>query len=331
MVNYLPPRVLVSRLVRRLRLRQLLLVRMVGKGANFREIAQALSVTQPAVTKMAQELERTLGEAVFERGPTGMHLSVFGHAVFDHVQRAMAALDQLEEDLPSYREGAAPALRLGSPSFTAAVLLARPVAQWLQRTPGARVLMSDGVSAQLLAALRAGDLDCVIGSIDEDSTSDADLAQFRFEALYEDRVTFVTHPDTPAHARLTRLGQLADLPWVLPPRSSQVWSALRHEFTAGGHALPLGVVESSSIPAIGAILRQAPGTVGALRADAGRYMVRNFGLRALRIKPDIGLPKVGIVRLRTASTSAPLEALLTLVRSEVRQMWRPQEFRSSSK
>jgi DNA-binding transcriptional LysR family regulator len=242
--------------------------------------------------------------------------------VLGDVQRALAALDQLEEDLPGYREGGVPAVRIGSPSFTAAVLLARPVARWLQQVPGARVLMSEGIGARLLAALKAGELDCVIGSVDEGSIGDADVAQLRFERLYDDYVTFVTHPETPGARRLTRLAQLEHLRWVLPPRASQVWMALRHAFTAAGLALPPGVVEGSSIPGIGAILREAPGTVGSLRVDAGRYLARNFGLRVLRIAPRIALPQVGIIRLRSAPPSPALEALLTLVRAEVRRMAR---------
>ena len=312
-----------SPLLRRLRLAQLQLVRMAGDGANFRSMAQALRVTQPAITKMAHELEHTLGARVFERGSGGMRLTdPFGHSVLAHARRALAALDQLADDLPHYRDAGTPALRIGSPAFTAAVLLGAPVAQWLRRTPGARVLMSDGVSAQLLAALKAGELDCVVGSLDDGSAGDdKDLAALHFEALYDDHVTFVTHAQTPGLARLTRLGQLQALPWVLPPRASQVWTALRREFTAGGHPLPLGVVETSSIPAIGAILSQAPGVVGALRADAGRYLVRNFGLKSLRISPRIALPRVGIVRLRTAESSPPLEALLALVRAQVKAMF----------
>lgn len=316
--NSLPP---VTPLIRRLRFSQLQLVRMAGSGANFRDMAEALHVTQPAITKMAQELERALGASVFERGTTGVRLSPFGRSVLAHVQRALAALDQMEEDLPRLREGAAPALRLGSPSFTAAVLLARPVAQWLQQAPGGRVLMSDGVSAQLLGALIAGELDCVVGSVDEASISDGDLSQLRFEPLYDDHVAFVTHADTPGGAGLRRLAQLVELPWVMPPRSSQVWMALRHEFTAGGHALPRGVVEASSIPGICAILCEAPGTVGAVRADVARYLVNNFGLRLLLVKPAIALPQVGIIRLRAALRSQSLEALLALVRAEVRQVF----------
>ena len=50
--------------LRGMRLAQLQLVRMAGHGANFREMADALHVTQPAITKMAKELERALGTRV---------------------------------------------------------------------------------------------------------------------------------------------------------------------------------------------------------------------------------------------------------------------------
>ena len=308
-------------LVRRLRLPQLLLVCMAGNGDNFRAMADALHVTQPAITKMAHELERTLGAAVFDRSASDARLTPFGQAVRTHAQQVLAALEHLEQDLPRYREGAAPALHLGSPSFTAAVLLARPVAQWLQQLPGARVSMRDGVSAELLAALLAGELDCVIGSLDEAAASDADLALLQFEPLYDDHVAFGTHVDTPGWRRLCTFAHLVASPWVMPPRSSQVWMALRREFTSAGHHLPRGMVEASSIPAIGEILSHAPGTIGAMRADAAHYLARQFRLRLLDIRPVVALPPVGILRLRAAPRSEPLETLLALVRTEVRALF----------
>lgn len=308
-------------LVRRLRLPQLLLVCMAGDGHNFRAVADALHVTQPAVTKMAHELERALGATVFDRSGSDTRLTPFGQAVRTHAQRALAALDQLEQDLPRYREGVAPALRVGSPSFTAAVLLARPVAQWLQQLPGVRVSMRDGVSAELLAALLAGELDCVIGSLDDGAASDAGLEQLQFEPLYDDHVAFVTHADTRGRNGLRTLGHLTALPWVMPPRTSQVWMALRGEFTTAGQHLPRGMVEASSIPAIGAILSHAPGTIGAMRADVARYLTRHFNLRLLDIRPAVALPQVGILRLRTAPRAEPLETLLALVRAEVQTLF----------
>ncbi|MCW5234984.1 LysR family transcriptional regulator [Verminephrobacter eiseniae] len=309
-------------LLRGLRLPQLQLVRMAGAGANFRQMADALHVTQPAITKMARELERTLGAPLFERGATGVRLSSFGRAVLSQVQRSLAHLEQLVDDLPSHREGSGAALRIGSPSFTAAALLARPVAQWLGCTPAGRVIMSDGVSAQLLSMLHAGELDVVIGSLDDGSCSDDELQQLRFESLYEDAITFVTGADTPGLEGPLDLADLCRLPWVLPPRNSLVWMTLRRELTLHGHGLPHGVVEASSIPAIGTILHHAAGTVGALRADAGRYLIHHHGLRMLEVVPSMSLPRVGIMRLRSAPPEASLDALLAMVRTEVLRMFR---------
>lgn len=309
-------------LLRSLRLPQLQLVRMAGEGANFREMADALHLTQPAITKMARELERTLGAPVFDRSASGVRLSAFGQAVLSQVRRSLAHLDQLADDLPSHREGASAALRIGSPSFTAASLLARPIAHWLGFTPGGRVIMSDGVSAQLLERLLAGELDAVVGSVDDGNCSDNDLQQLSFEPLYEDKVTFVTNADTPGLEEHASFAELCRLPWVMPPRSSQVWLALRRELMLSGHPQPHGVVESSSIPAIGAILSHAPGTIGALRADAGRYLAAHHkGLRLLTVMPNVALPSVGIVRLRSAAPDATLESLLSLLSLEATRIF----------
>jgi DNA-binding transcriptional LysR family regulator len=321
MVNSGTNHVSPSPLIRRLRLAQLELVRMAGQGANFRAMAEALHLSQPAITKMAQELERQLGATVFERGAAGVRLNPLGLAVLGHAQRALAALEHLQEDLPRYRAGGVPALRIGSPSVTAAVLLAQPMAHWLRAAPGRRVLLTDGVSAQLVAALRSGELDCVVGSMDEGSTTDQDLAQLLFEPLYDDHVTLLTHRDTVGLDGRLRLQQLLHLPWVMPPRASQVWLALRHQIAGAGDALPRGVAEVNSIPTISTVLLQSPGTIGAMRADAGRYLARTFGLRLLDVRPRMRLPPVGILRMRSAPPSPELDILLSLVRQEVRKLF----------
>lgn len=308
-------------LLRGMRLAQLQLVRMAGRGANFREMADALHVTQPAITKMAQELERALGAPVFERSSTGVRLNAFGRALLSQVQRAMAHLDQLAEDLPAHREGVGAALRIGSPSFTAAALLAGPVAQWLSHWPGGRVVMADGVSGQLLTMLRTGEVDAVIGSVDDTALSDDELQRLHFEPLYDDAVSFVTSTGTPGLDGPVELSSLAVLPWIMPPRNSQVWMALRRQLALAGQALPQGAVETTSIPAIGAILRHAPGTVGALRADAGRHLATLPGLRLLSVSPGVPLPQVGIVRMRPVLADEALDALLDMVRQDVARVF----------
>lgn len=310
-------------LLRSLRLPQLQLVRMAGSGANFREMAEALHLTQPAITKMARELERALGAPVFHRSAAGVRLNLFGQAVLVQARRVLAPLDQLAEDLPRYRAGAPPALRIGSPSFTAASVLARPVAQWLGQAPGMRVVLNDGVSAQLLAGLRAGELDCVFGNADDGPDIDGAAPDLAFEPLFEDQVSFVTSTQTQGLQGVLELAALQPRPWVLPPRNSLVWTALRREFTRAGLALPRGFVEGSSIPAIGAILHHAPGMVGALRADAGLHLEHHFGLRVLQVRPQIALPTVGIVRLSRALPAPGLESLLPLVRAEVDRLFGP--------
>ena len=56
MVNKSPRVAGVTPLLRRLRLPQLELVRMVGSGANFRQISDALHVTQPAMGRLPQDV-----------------------------------------------------------------------------------------------------------------------------------------------------------------------------------------------------------------------------------------------------------------------------------
>src|SRR5919108_733730 len=74
----------------------------VGTFGGFRRAADALRVTQPAVSARIKALEDSLGVSLFERGKTGMALSAAGRALRPHAEqllRAVALARQAVHDL----------------------------------------------------------------------------------------------------------------------------------------------------------------------------------------------------------------------------------------
>ena len=58
----------------------------VGTFGGFRRAADALRVTQPAISARIKALEDSLGVSLFERGKTGMALSPAGRALRPHAE-----------------------------------------------------------------------------------------------------------------------------------------------------------------------------------------------------------------------------------------------------
>ena len=86
-----------SRLIcERVRLRELRILHAVVQAGSMAKAAQALSMTQPAISQAIGHLEAALNLPVLERSPTGVVPTVFGAVL---LRRALEAADVLAEGL----------------------------------------------------------------------------------------------------------------------------------------------------------------------------------------------------------------------------------------
>lgn len=172
----------------RIRLRHLQCFLAVAQFGNLRRAAQALSITQPAVTKTINELEALLSKPLFVRGRHGATLTIEGEAFMRHAGDSINALGHAVDSV--LREPEAAPLRIGvlptvAPSFLPGVLHA-----FAARWPLVAVRVATGRNAQLIEQLRSRELDAVIGRL-----SDPELmAGLSFESLYAEPMVIVLRP-----------------------------------------------------------------------------------------------------------------------------------------
>src|SRR4030081_2047352 len=83
-----------TRIGRRLRLRDLHVLLTVVQGGSMAKAAQRLAVSQPAVSKAIADLEHTLGIRLLDRGPLGVHPTLYCTAL---MRRGLAAFDELRQ------------------------------------------------------------------------------------------------------------------------------------------------------------------------------------------------------------------------------------------
>src|SRR3546814_13153530 len=86
-----------------------------------------MALSQPAISKMAREMEEALGMAVFERRRAGVSLTVFGQSLVHDARLIVNKLGRLESELAALRRNPIRPLRAGAPSYTGMHLLSRPV------------------------------------------------------------------------------------------------------------------------------------------------------------------------------------------------------------
>ncbi|MDB5999723.1 MAG: pcaQ [Rhizobacter sp.] len=175
----------------RIRLRHLETFLAVSRLGNLRAAAQALSVSQPAVTKTISELEEILGVRLFDRGRRGARPTVDAERFLPHASASLGALALAVQSVAG--PNAPPPIRLGvlptvAPSFVPRALLALRAVM-----PQADLRIESAPNRELLLQLQQRRLDVVVGRLSDPT----EMAGLTFEHLYADSLALVVRPGHP--------------------------------------------------------------------------------------------------------------------------------------
>jgi len=86
----------------------------VAATGNFTRAAQTLYISQPAVSKMVQELERQLDLPLFERGGSRLRLTEAGAVLYRHARTIFDVERTAEAELAALRGLEEGELQLGA-------------------------------------------------------------------------------------------------------------------------------------------------------------------------------------------------------------------------
>ena len=239
----------------RIRLRNLRFLLSLAQTRNLSHSAAVLHTTQPGLSKWLKDLESDVGLTLFERHARGLTPTVHGRALIAHARRIEAQLDRAAADMHILREGGAGHVALGASGVAATEAGPPAVLEMAARMPSLRIDLVEGTMDLLLDRLNQGDLDIVIGRTMED---DPGLAGFDAELLYTEPVDLAVRRDHPliGHDAID-WDDVLRYRWVVWPRGSPIRKALETALAAAGLSLPPNYIESNSVIANIALLRNS--------------------------------------------------------------------------
>lgn len=302
-------------LYRRLKLRQLLLLRALADSGNLRRSAAALNLTQPAATRMLQELESTLGLKLFERSPRGMAATPYGEAMIRHAGAVLADLDSAREELAALADGSHGRVAVGTLMSTASLLLPRAIARAKSGAPRLQVMVQEGTHDHLLEALLRGDLDLMLGRVLPSTAQEA----LDVEVLYREEFRVVCGTANPLARRRARLGELVDRPWIVPPAHVPLRQRLDALFLAQAGRRPVNLVESISVLTNLMLLRESD-ALGVLPAETARHYSKLGLLAELPVSLKGILGPVALVTRRNHARSPAAESFLGRLREVAQEL-----------
>jgi DNA-binding transcriptional LysR family regulator len=127
---------------------------------SFTKAAQALSVTQPAVSAQIKRLQTLLGADLFDRHSPGVSLTQRGESVVAHARRLLAINDDIFN--ASRTETTRKRIRIGLPGDLSGPLLPWTIAKFRTRSPDFNFQTMSGLASQMLRDMREGKIDIVV-------------------------------------------------------------------------------------------------------------------------------------------------------------------------
>jgi LysR family transcriptional regulator, regulator of abg operon len=281
-----------ERLAARLRFRHLQLLLALERGGSLRAAAQAMNLTQPALSKALGEIESAFGLPLFERHARGLAPTARGRLALQGAALLLAQLAHLQQEVVA--DEPAVLLRLGAPPFVAHGYLPAVLARLTRGHEATQVALVEERVPVLLRQLAAGELDALVTSYPAQMPEDLGT-QLRYEKLFEAQIRVIAAP-THRLARSRRIGweALAQERWVMPAPTAMIRRAVDECFLRSGVPAPAPVVESTSPVTNIELVAQGVG-IGVAPEASVRTALAQKRLVTLPVRPAIPAGPVSLI------------------------------------
>jgi DNA-binding transcriptional LysR family regulator len=302
----------VSTLHGRLKMQHLRLLVAIEERGSLRQAAEALTLTQPAVSKMLQDMEDILGVALFERHARGLRPTRFGGAATRYAKLVFADMAGLRDELVALESGKIGRVRVGAVMAPTPGLLANVIRRLNRDHPQLEIAVQVDTSDVLVPLLERDQLDLVLGRVPEGW----DASGLAFEQLGEEGLAIVVGPDHPlARRRKPQFAELARFPWIMQPRPSPMRALIDRSFEDAGVAPPPSTIETAAVLMTTSLLTDSE-LIAVLPASVAAYYAQQGALTVLPLPLPRKLGPFGIVTRRGRPASAPMSVLIDALRAQ---------------
>lgn len=201
--------------------------RAVAHHRSFSRAARELALSQPSVSNQVGALERELGTRLLDRSPGGLRLTRAGEILLAHADAIAERFELAAAQLADTAHAERARLRIGA--FPTALAEFVPAALALLRTryPDIRVTVDEGLSDDLPARVRSGELHLAVGFQDAGRPRFEAPGLERRELLREQFIVALPPGHRLANRSEVRLADLAGDDWIAASTDGVIVRACR--------------------------------------------------------------------------------------------------------
>ena len=142
-------------------LRQLEYFAAVARHRHFTRAAEALYITQPALSQQVRRLEAELGLTLFRRTSKGVELTAAGEDLLTHAERVLAEIAAARAAMDRHTGIARGVVRVASTAADAP-RLPEALAAFHADHPGIQIALRQGSAAEVVALVQSGSVDVAV-------------------------------------------------------------------------------------------------------------------------------------------------------------------------
>ena len=150
--------------------RQLQYAIELARVKNFSQVAESLSISQPALSKQILNLEQELGVKLFDRSTNPLTLTAAGDSFLRQARELVYRQEQLEASMAQFRSGEAGRLVIGISPFRTLYLIPRIAKKLRERFPGVQIFLHEAGSDILRKEVAEGKYDFAIVNLPVDES-----------------------------------------------------------------------------------------------------------------------------------------------------------------
>ncbi|MBI0328382.1 LysR family transcriptional regulator [Burkholderia plantarii] len=252
---------------------QLITFAAVAELLNISRAAEALHLSQPAVSGQLRQLQDEFGEPLYQRDGRGVRLTPVGEQLVPLALRLRDALAQARAYRDAVRGVERGTLRVGASTTPASYLLPYLIAEFRPLAPGVAIQTMTGNTADVVAALGSLDLALIEGPPGDALPPGTAVHPWREDEIVA--IVPASHPLAASAGRAVSLEALAESPLVLREAGSGVRQLVERAFARAG--VPVRVaLEIAGVEAVKEAVRAGMGvgfvSAMSLRGDAALVM-----------------------------------------------------------
>ncbi len=305
--------------------RGLLLLIHLSELRNLSAAAAQVGLSQAGASMALSRMEGALGQPLFQRMMQGMVVTDAGALIVSRGKRIVAELRHMRSDVTAIAGTLHGHVTIGALPLGRTHILPTAIAATLRRHPNIRVTTVESPYEALVAGLRDGDIDVIVGALRTGERNTGLLT----ESLFEDRLGIIaraghplTDPSLPGHALPGRRMSLPDLlpqRWILPRPGAPGRRLIDQSFRELGIAPPAPSVETGDLAVLRSLLTNSD-MLTAISPHQLHHEIASGDLVELPVALDRTVRQIGITLRDGAMLSPAALAILDDIRAASRRL-----------